>query len=71
MRSATVLGGSIQTGTLISYSIPRVPAWDRRCGPLASKPTLSTRIVNKSVLDRQQLVDLAAAEAAVTAYAGY
>jgi hypothetical protein len=30
-------------GTLISYSFRGVPVQDRRCGPLASKPTLTTR----------------------------
>jgi hypothetical protein len=43
MRSATPSGGPIQTGTVSSYSFRGVPAQDRRCGPLASNPTLDTR----------------------------
>jgi hypothetical protein len=37
MRSATVLGEPIQTGTLISYSFWGVPAQDRRFGPFRAR----------------------------------
>jgi hypothetical protein len=47
MRSATSVAGRYKRAHLSAIRFEGVPVQDRRCGPLASNPTLETRILSR------------------------